>query len=148
MSGAVVAGMILSVILAAAGYNLAKKKGRRPWLWAWFGFGIFFMPIIGIVSLIVLAFLPNLREKEVEAELGRALPTARLERLAKLGELHEKGALADDEFVVEKDWLLHHQYSEWGPDPSELERITELHDAGTLTDEEYVHEKERVLVHH
>jgi hypothetical protein len=134
--------LVVALICIAACYQLAKKKGRRPWLWAVLGF------VAGIVALIVLALLPNLREKETEVEIARALPTARLDRLAALGELHDKGALSDGEFAVEKDWVMRHDQPEWGPPPGELARIVALHDAGTLTDEEYEHERERVLVHH
>lgn len=148
MQGAIIVVVILlSLLLGGLGYNLAEKRGRRPWLWGWLGLGIFFVPILGIVALIVLASLPDLRAHEAEAEIERALPVARIERLTVLGELHEKGGLSDDEFAVEKEWVLHHDQKEWGPSPTELARIAALHDTGTLTDEEYEHEKRRVLAH-
>ena len=136
-----VIALAFGVIWATACHQLAKKKGRRPWMWAFLGL------LGGLVSLVVLALLPNLRSKEAAQHLERALPTARLDRLGTLGELHDKGALSDDEFAVEKEWVLHHDQSEWGPAPAELTRIVALHDAGTLTDDEYEHERERVLVH-
>jgi Short C-terminal domain len=98
------------LIWAAVGANMAKKRGRSETVWGVVCF------VIGLVGVIVLAIAGKTEEKKRE-DVQKYLPTSQVpntvppdwtEELRKLGELHDSGALSDEEFTHEKERILAH----------------------------------------
>ncbi len=57
---------LISFVMGALAYYLAKKRGKRPYLWFWCGF------FFGLLGVLFLYFLPS-KQKAQEAP-AKALP--------------------------------------------------------------------------
>ena len=88
--GILIYGLFFGVICQL----IASSKHRLGFWW-----GFFF----GIIGVIITACLPPLKEGD---DIYRDVRDNKYENLAKITELHEKGALTDEEFESEKQKLL------------------------------------------
>jgi hypothetical protein len=95
-------GLILWGPIAAV---MAKNRGRN--VWAWYFGGV----VIGFIALIILGLQGKTDEKkaaEIREVAAAAASVGRVEDLRGLAELHDKGALTDDEYTHEKSRVLAH----------------------------------------
>jgi uncharacterized membrane protein len=114
--GWLVLGIVIVVIVGAVAYSLgANNSGRvmgpfmmRPY-GGWFGFdgfgafGLLWAVVIGFLFVLLLAALlgPG-RAPGRQPDAG----SADLERLKQLAEMHDRGALTDEEYAAAKRRLL------------------------------------------
>jgi Short C-terminal domain len=104
-------GLAVGLILwGPLAYNMAKNRGRQ--VWVWYATGV----LLGFIPLIVLGILGKTDAKK-EAEIQEVAAAAKamagstprlghVEELQGLAELHDKGALTDEEYAHEKEHVL------------------------------------------
>jgi hypothetical protein len=95
MSGITIA---IWLICAASCATIAGNKGRNRWVWA--GIGI----ATGLIGVVIAACL----KKQPEPVVTPQLPAAEddLDRVARLHELRDKGAISEEEFEYQKSLVL------------------------------------------
>ena len=92
--------IIYAFIFAFACLFVAGAKNRSA---GWFFGGA----LLGIIGLLILAASPSLPARGQEPELAEPTgPGDVATRLAQIAQLHEQGALSDDEFAAAKRKVL------------------------------------------
>jgi Short C-terminal domain/Phospholipase_D-nuclease N-terminal len=74
------------------------------WITAIWTFFIFFFPLIGILAYLIFRPHPTPEQQEAMFRQQHGISTA--EELSMLSDLHDKGALSDEEFAKQKAKLL------------------------------------------
>ena len=108
-TGIVLSGLAIGVFLwGPLAYRMARNRGRN--VWGWYVAGV----LIGLIALIALAIAGKTREKKA-AEIPGAAAVAdgrsglsTVEELRGLADLHDHGALTDEEYAHEKEHVLAH----------------------------------------